>query len=307
VLLDFGADHSFKTAVEKVQRHYGVNVSESTTRTDVYKHADVMQKSDYALSGKPSPEAETIIIQADGGMFPTVCKKDPLFIGDQRKNRMYEWREIRLALAYKQGTVDPIYSAKNGSPDEIGDMIEATAKKAGRHEKTKIYCVSDGATWIAEQIDKKFGNHATYTLDFYHVLKYLAEAAKCCCPEDPNSWFKNQQKNLKNSITPILFADLNSHMTQCNLLENCLALKCYNYLIKRTKQLDYKSAIDAKLPIGSGKVEGGIHSVLQPRLKIAGSWKMDNLQKMAHLRTVAANKKLDAYGCELRSGVFTFS
>src|SRR5579863_6351947 len=51
VLLDFGADHAFKKAVEKVYRHYGVKVAENTTRLDVYKHATTMQKADYALSG----------------------------------------------------------------------------------------------------------------------------------------------------------------------------------------------------------------------------------------------------------------
>jgi hypothetical protein len=157
VLLDFGADHSFKKAVEKVHRHYGVKIAEDTTRLDVYKHAAAMQEADYALSGKPLPEAKVIIGEIDGGHIPTVKKKDQLFMGDQRKNREHEWREARLTLAYPKGTVDPIYSANVGMPDEIGSMFKTTIDRAGRGEKTKIHCVGDGAPWIAEQVVVKFG------------------------------------------------------------------------------------------------------------------------------------------------------
>jgi len=78
-----------------------------------------------------------------------------------------------------------------------------------------------------------------------------------------------------------------------------------SYLIKRTKQLDYKSAIEAGLPIGSGKIEGGIRSVFHERMKKSGGWwKVENARKMIHLRTVFANKRYDAYGADLRAGTF---
>jgi hypothetical protein len=304
-LLDFGSEHSFKMAAQKIQRHYGVEISESTTRFDVYKHAEIMQAADYALSGKQAPEALIIINQTDGGMIPIVSQKNPLFIGDRRKNRLREWREIRLTVSRKKGSVNPIYSAKIGTPDEIGNMIKATVNRVGRGEKTKIHCLGDGAPWIAEQVEDKFGADASYLLDFYHASEYLAKAAICCHPDNHKQWFKIQQNNLKNNNTSTLFYELTSHAEQCSLKTECPALTCYNYLIKRTKQLDYKSAIEAGLPIGSGEVEGGIRSVIQKRLKISGvSWKLENAQKIACLRTVVANNRLDAYGQDLRSGAF---
>jgi hypothetical protein len=302
-LIDFGADHSFKQAVEKLKRHYDVEVCESTSRLDVYKHTESMRTADYALSGKPTSEAATIISEFDGGMVPTVKQKDPLFVGDQRKNKLYEWREARLALAYAKGEVDPIYSAKFGTPDEIGNMVKATVDRIGRGDRTKIHFVGDGAVWITEQVEDKFGDDAYYMLDFFHASEYVSAAAKCCSPEDVEQWSKTQKSNLKSGDTKTLFAALNSHTSQCTLKHDCPAFKCHEYLIKRTKQLDYKAAIEAGLPIGSGKIEGGIRSVLHERLKKSGSWwKAENAQKMMHLRTVVANKKLDAYGKDLRSG-----
>lgn len=302
-LIDFGAEHSFNKAIEKLKRHYDVEVCESTTRLDVYKHAEAMRTADYALSGKPTKEVKIIVLQVDGGMLPTVQKKDPLFTGDQRKNRQYEWRETRLVVAYENGEVDPIYSAKMGTPEEIGAMMEATVNRVGRGVDTKIHGIGDGATWIAEQVDEKFGADASYLLDSYHVAQYLSAAAKCCAPESPEQWTKMQKNNLRANNSSTLFSELKAHIPQCSLTKDCPALKCHEYLIKRTTQLNYKAAIGANLPIGSGKVEGGIRSVLQERLKKSGSWwKVENVQKMAHLRTVVANKRLDAYGKDLRSG-----
>lgn len=264
-----------------------------------------MEKTDYALSGKSASVAKTIISETDGGLLPTVTKKDPSFTGDQRKNRACEWREARLSLAYEKGAVDPIYAAKIGTPDEIGVMIAATINRVGRGEETEIHCVGDGAPWIANQIETQFGDDAYYLLDIYHASEYLAEAAICCAPQDSRQWFKTHRDNLKNSTTSVLFAELNAHASQCVLKDNCSALKCYNYLIKRTKQLDYKSAIEAGLPIGSGKIEGGIRSVFHERMKKSGGWwKVENAQKMINLRTVFANKRFNAYGQDLRAGAF---
>jgi hypothetical protein len=305
-LLDFGADHSFTVAAQKMKRHYGVDVAPSTTRLDVQKHAAVMQKTEYALSGKSAPEAKVIIGETDGGMVPTVSKKDPHFTGDQRKNKTHEWREARLTLARAQGSVTPIYSAKIGTPNEIGDMFEATLNKAGRGKKTKIHYVADGATWIAEQVENKFGTDAYFLLDFYHASQYLAEASVCCSPKDSKKWFVLHQTNLKTGNLSALFADLTLHTEQCNLKSDCPALKCFKYLTKRINQLDYKSAIKANLPIGSGEIESGIRSVIQRRLKLSGAWwKLENAQKMISLRTVVANNRLDAYGHDLQLGAFS--
>ena len=46
----------------------------------------------------------------------------------------------------------------------------------------------------------------------------------------------------------------------------------YRYLDRRMDQLDYHSAIERELPIGSGMIEGGHRHVLQNRLKLSGAW-----------------------------------
>src|SRR2546429_2622324 len=65
---------------------------------------------------------------------------------------------------------------------------------------------------------------------------------------------------------------------------------CFRYISNRTQFLDYKGALAAGLPIGSGEVESAHGYVFQKRLKISGAWwKMENLKKVIALRVLRAN------------------
>ncbi len=71
---------------------------------------------------------------------------------------------------------------------------------------------------------------------------------------------------------------------------------CHRYLSFRKDQLDYKGALAAGLPIGSGEIESGHRFVIQERLKIPGAWwTEDNAACMLALRVVRCNGKWDDY------------
>ena len=299
VLVDFGSDESFVGAVEKVKEHYGVYVSSSTTRLDVERHAqaihDKINKKELLVV--PKHEAEVVIGQTDGSMVPMVMKKNENDkSSDQRKNKKHEWKEVRLALAKAKGSVDPIYSATTGSVDDAGEKLAEVVKCAGEGVKTNIHCLGDGAFWIADQVDKMFGSKATFTLDFFHASEYLALAASCCAPNANRDWMHEQQMLLKDSKAQHVLKNIQDHTINCTLKNNCPALKCFNYLSKRLDQLDYKRAIEADLPIGSGEIESAHRSVVQARLKIPGAWwAQNNAQNMLDLRTTRFNGLWDKY------------
>lgn len=71
---------------------------------------------------------------------------------------------------------------------------------------------------------------------------------------------------------------------------------CFRYLDKRRDQLDYRSAIEAGLPIGSGEIASSHRSVIQERLKISGAWWLEeNVPKMLALRVARANGEWQSY------------
>ncbi len=85
---------------------------------------------------------------------------------DKRKAQKTGWQEARLSLAYAKGSISPIYRATLGSTDDAGNQLAEVVDAAGRNESTCIHIVSDGAPWIAEQVERVIGSSAYYLIDF---------------------------------------------------------------------------------------------------------------------------------------------
>lgn len=74
----------------------------------------------------------------------------------------------------------------------------------------------------------------------------------------------------------------------------------YRYIHNRLEQLDYKGAIAADLPIGSGEIESAHRYVIQQRLKRSGSWwSVENAWAMLALQVLRANQDWQSYWLDL--------
>ncbi len=176
--------------------------------------------------------------------------------------------------------------------DIVGKHIRYCVDQAGCGGNSHIHAVGDGATWIAQQIEKQFACKSTYLIDFYHASEYLAAASHECSPHTPKKWLTQQQELLKaGQYEPIIQMLLNQASSQ-----DSATYKCYQYLHKRTHQLQYDVALKRNLPIGSGEIESAHRYVIQNRIKITGAWwLLDNADAMINLSTLRANQHWDAY------------
>lgn len=158
------------------------------------------------------------------------------------------------------------------------------------------HAVGDGAVWIADQVDDKFGLQASYLVDFYHVCEYLSEAAKSCANDD-KSWLETQKQALKNNEYETVISNLKLNLEADEIEDQKAPVRaCHRYLSNRTDQLDYKTAIEKGLPIGSGEIESAHRYVIQERLKLPGAWwKAANADSMLALRVLRANDQWDDY------------
>ena len=305
VLVDFGADESFERASKKLKEHYNLDIPKSTVRKNTLYHAQKISsnKKEIQKFSTKQPIVDCIIAQADGTMTPIVVI-DKNGDGDQRKNKKLIWREARLSLAYKKGTVQPVYDASFGSTDEVGDQIAYCVESAGQNKHSKIHFVGDGAPWIAEQVERMFGNDADYLIDYYHMTQYLAEAAQCCSPSTKEAWRRSAQSLMKEGKISSVLKMLKSHMDDpAKDSHECTAAKCYNYMIKRLNQFDYKGAISQGLPIGSGRVESAHRAVIQKRLKVPGAWwSEENAGSMLAMRVIRENGFWDNYWRQYANG-----
>lgn len=245
-----------------------------------------------------------LITEMDGSQVPTVETATPAESVaetapiDRRKTRKLSWTEARLCLVHPPGSVTPIFGATMGSVDDAGDRLWECAIAAGAGSKTTFHGLGDGAPWITNQIDAKFGAQAKYLIDFYHLCEYLSGAAAVVAAgQDTDAWMEEKKNWLKDNRWPDVLETLRSFLEPESVPDEQAPVRaCHRYISNRTDCLDYKGALAAGLPIGSGEIESAHRYVIQVRIKIAGAWwKTENLSKMLALRVVRVNRRWQDY------------
>jgi len=300
-ITDFGAEKSFGKAARQFKEHYGFDIPESAARRITEAHGEAIDGHPELLQGETSPDAKAQLIgETDGTMVPIV-NMDPSQDGDQRKTRAVCWKEARLALVYEQGMVNPIYGATTGSPTQVGEELANCALHVGWGGQTKVHGVGDGASWIANQFEERFGAQGSYLIDLFHLGEYLAAASKSCSC-DSDTWYRKMKAHaLADQMDTVLNA-MKPHIEPKEVDDkNAPVRACDRYIRNRPEQFNYQAALLADLPVGSGKIESAHRYIAQSRLKIPGAWwKIENVDKMLALRVSRANGNWEKYWDSLK-------
>jgi len=302
-ITDFGADDSFgRGASAKLKEHYGIEIPATVIRAVTEKHGKAMlQMQQQEPSELPDrPGVAVLIAETDGCMIPIVEIAEPVAAEppvDRRKCRTVDWKEGRLSLVHEPGSVTPIFGATMGTVDEVGQQLWRSSIRAGAGSQTRFHCVGDGAAWITNQVDIQFGTQATYLIDFFHLCEYLSAAAEVVAGKDKEAWIEEKKDWFKDNRWPDVLKTLEPHVEDGKLADADAPVRvCYRYIANHSRFLDYKRALAAGLPIGSGEVESAHRYVIQIRLKIAGAWwKVENAAKMLALRVMRANGDWEKY------------
>ena len=160
---------------------------------------------------------------------------------------------------------------------------------AGYGETTWVHGVGDGALWIAQELAAVFPRQR-FVLDRYHLLEHLHGGASGL----PKDHGESAQEWVARQIGRIDQGKVAEVIAECRGLaqgsEPDPLQQLAGYLEHQRGHLDYASASEQGLPIGSGVVEGGHRHVIQARLKLPGSWwKEESINPMLALRTLRAN------------------
>lgn len=295
LMVDFAAEGSFDSSSKRLKLHHRIVVSTSVIRKITLRHGQAMreaQEVEGVHGSLRAKGAERIITEIDGSMVPIVeCSSDKS--GDRRKKRDCHWREARLCAARVHGENSTVYGVNFGSVEQAGYTWAATVAQLPWATSTQLHALGDGASWIAKQCEQCLG--ADYLVDFYHVCEYLAAAASKAATHP--RWMQVQKNRLKNNQVDKVIETLKPFLEEESIPEEDAPVRtALRYLENRIDQLDYKSAIENELPIGSGMIESGHRHVLQQRLKKAGAWwTHDNAQRMAALRVLRANQADEEY------------
>ncbi len=301
VIVDFGADTSFKDTKKKVNEHYAIDLPESSIQIITEKHAKNMLSIEFENKSCDT-EVNYLISETDGVMVPIVETEvdenmDKGTKIDRRKYRKIFWKEARLCFSRRVKSLKKVFSAVLGSVDETGDALYKSACRVGFDENTQVHGIGDGAPWIVKQFDRVFADQSDYLIDFFHLSEYISKAAQYFNEKQPDVWRKQQQSQLKENKFEEVLEELNQKI-QLEDWEDPEhpVVACYRYMNNRKTHFDYAGALEKDLPIGSGEIESSHRYVIQKRLKIPGSWwKKDNARAMIALRVVRVNEDWEFY------------
>jgi len=292
-MTDFGADHAFAPAAAKLKEHDGIEMPVSSVQRTTEHHARWIYEQEAARVIRPGTAAGMFIGEIDGSMVPVVEPSPDA--ADHRKGKVLSWKEVRLNLVHPQGRVSPVFGGHfAGGVEESGRQWWRCAAKAGFGPASHRHGVGDGAPWIVNQVDLQFGTQGSYLIDFFHVGEYLGAAAPGCAADHPQAWLEVQKERLKaNQVAAVLEA-LAPFVTVDQ--DDDPVTACDRYLRNRLDYLDYQSAIQQGLPIGSGEIESAHRYIIQERLKLPGAWwSPTHVETMLALRLNRANREWEAY------------
>lgn len=286
--------------MDKIVEHYGIVLSESTIARITEGHARAIFEAAPKAQSWPTRAgiSTPIIVETDGGMVPIVEIDEQQ--NDKRKGKKLLWREAKISLAHPQGSETLAFGGTlRGDVDAAGQCLFDCAIQSGFGTDTPIHGVGDGAPWIADQIEKKFGAQGSYLVDFFHACDYLSAAGKSINSDRQaqKTWMDEQKSRLKTQQANAVLQELQTHLEPPAVHDSEAPVRqCHRYFSNRLEQLNYQDAIKRDLPIGSGEIESAHRYIVQQRLKRPGAWwRAHNADYMLALRLNRANRLWDSY------------
>ncbi|MDR1934638.1 MAG: hypothetical protein LBS49_03490 [Candidatus Accumulibacter sp.] len=304
VVTDFAAEVPFARAMDKLVEHDGVLLSESVIRRVTLAHGRPLFESEERQEAWPvEPGAERIIAERDGGLVPIM--EPEASQSDRRKGKPLRWKEAKIALAHPQGSQTLSYGGTlEGDAEQAGQRLFDTACRAGLGHRSQRHAVGDGAGWIAEQVEERFGQNGRYLLDFYHVCDYLNAAAQAIVPVgEAHGWMETQKDRLKRGQAQYVREARAPYREDRRIKDEEAPVRAgHSSLSGWLDQLHYDEALRQDWPIGSGEIESAHRYLVQQRLKRPGAWwRPHHAEYMWALRLNRANRRWQHYWKNLPS------
>ncbi len=288
-ITDFGAETSFGQGAQRFEEHYGFSMSRTTVFRVTETHA---AEAERFVRARLATEREafgtrrenpSVPVELDGCMIRT----GTLHEGSEKRERIEEWREVRVGLARQLEESQPTYVAEMaGYPDVVSSLFSA-AVSHGLSSESPTIAVADGGNGLKEELELQFPN-LTFILDRPHLQKHLYETAEAMGRTEvaEEEWRRSQAERIDAGRVRDVVAELRRYEGVGQ--ERVLQLAEYLYRFRDCVHYDdYK---ERGFPIGSGEVESAHRFIPQARLKLPGAcWKPETVNPMLALRVLRAD------------------
>lgn len=140
----------------------------------------------------------------------------------------------------------------------LREQLHAEALRRGLGQAAGALVIADGAVWIWRLAEDRWP-HARQRLDFYHAVQHLAAVGRTLFGEDKDQlkrWLKPLVKQLKHQAAVKVIRQLEEILSGLPEGPGAVAVQReVDYLREHQERMDYRAALRAGEPIGSGPVE----------------------------------------------------
>lgn len=152
---------------------------------------------------------------------------------------------------------------------------------------------------------EEFFPKAIHTIDVFHAMEYLWDAANCLYKEGSDElieWIETQKETLYDNRASEIVEQIDKQLSLLakrghGIKSKRVRLeKVRNYLNKCLDKMDYKTLREQDLEISSGSVEGAVNYVISKRFDSGGMrWIKECAEALLQLRCIGVNGDWDAF------------
>ena len=211
------------------------------------------------------------------------------------------FKEVKFAVFYDQPKDHRHALATCGDGSEMGRLLRSHAAQVGIDHARQTLGLTDGAAWIARQLDVNLPMLTGRILDFYHLASHVHEAARACLGEgtpQAGAWAHARLHEAKHAGPAALLAAVDALSRSARAPAKREALRrLRHYVAERARagMLDYPAARRRGWDIGSGPTES-MGKNLARRLRGPGmKWDLDHAADLMNLKAMYESGQSEAY------------
>jgi hypothetical protein len=310
---------SYEAAAQLAEK-WGVATTDSTIHAHVQRAGQRAQTcAEQTRQRLLDPEtralsAEEEALAPTGGEFDLVIMMDGWMARDrgadwglkpaETQGERAVWHEMKTGLVFRLDSrgctqskrpvlIEKFVDVLCGDPFAFGQRLYALALRCGFLRARRIYLVADGAVWIWNLAEERFGA-VTETLDFYHASEHLwALGRELFVNEDAaRKWVEPLLRQLRHGEESAVLRKLNRTQNEARRTSfSALAAveRETNYFQEHRDRLHYAAREAEGAPIGSGAMES-VCRQFQTRFKGAGKfWSVPGRENLMALDVARRN------------------
>lgn len=310
---DFFLDKGAPTAVQRLQRHHGIEPGRTTVLTHAERRGkqarefldEKLRQATDGAEEKRGRNARTdmVFVQMDSSSGKTVqplarpevsddesVERTPVR-GLPKVERPIEGKQVKLLCAQTKGELEWVYDAYIGDYDDAPDKLVGLAATRGWQDGVPVVMTADGDEKIREAGKGAFDPDFHFVLDREHAIKHLRDVStygKDAVPtEPPVAWVADAKDLLHAGKVREVIQQVRS-IAACveDEKDRTKVENVATYFKERASAVHYDHFKEQGWPQGSGAVEGGHIHIIHPISKRGAGWRVENLNHTIALACV---------------------